>query len=107
MTRWPTRLVSIALIPAALAAQQSQPVFKAGVRLIEVDVQVTDEKGNTVHGLSRDDFTILEAEQPGAREAARERREAPAAAGRAAVVRKLTEVCRPAIAVEGSTAVQG
>jgi len=49
---------------AALAAQQTQPVFKAGVQLIEVDVQVTDQNGNAVRGLTRADFTILEDDVP-------------------------------------------
>jgi len=64
MPRWPSRIVLIALIPAALAAQQTQPVFKAGVQLIEVDVQVTDQNGNAVRGLTRADFTILEDDVP-------------------------------------------
>src|SRR5688572_550528 len=64
MPRWLPRVVSIALIPAALAAQESQPVFRAGVQLIEVDVQVTDQNGNAVRGLTRDDFTILEDDVP-------------------------------------------
>jgi VWFA-related protein len=63
MSSWPTR-VFLALIPAALAAQQTQPTFRAGVQLIEVDVQVTDEKGNVVRGLTKADFTILEDDAP-------------------------------------------
>ena len=34
------------------------------MQLIEVDVQVTDEKGNPVRGLTRGDFTILEDDVP-------------------------------------------
>jgi VWFA-related protein len=63
MPRWLLRIFAIALIPAAVAAQQ-QPVFKAGVQLIEVDVHVTDENGNTVRVLTRGDFTILEDDVP-------------------------------------------
>jgi VWFA-related protein len=63
MLRWPARVVSIALIPAALAAQ-TQPVFRSRVQLIEVDVQVTDQNGNAVRGLTRDDFAILEDDVP-------------------------------------------
>jgi len=64
MPTWPTRVVFLALIPAALAAQQTQPTFRSGVQLIEVDVQVTDEKSNVVRGLTRADFTILEDDIP-------------------------------------------
>jgi VWFA-related protein len=45
-----------------LCAQRppDQPTFRSGVQQIEVDVLVTDQKGNAVGGLTREDFTLLE-----------------------------------------------
>ena len=44
----------------ALLAQASQPTFKSGVNLVEVDVVVTDKAGQPVRGLTREDFEVLE-----------------------------------------------
>lgn len=54
------RALLILLLAAAAAAQQ-QPYFETfEVRLHNLDVVVTDAKGNAVHGLTRDDFIVLE-----------------------------------------------
>ena len=50
---------------AQLRAQQDgpapeQPVFRAGVNFVRVDVIVTDRQGNPVTNLTRDDFEVLE-----------------------------------------------
>jgi VWFA-related protein len=64
----PGRLVSVAallfLFAAPAFSQQQQAAPAAGetieVSIINVDVFVTDRKGNRVYGLSRDDFEIRE-----------------------------------------------
>ena len=60
------RLALAFLVPAVLAAQvpQDRPTFRSGVEYVEVDVLVTDKKGNAVRDLTKDDFTILEDDQP-------------------------------------------
>jgi len=50
---------SLALL-VALLAQASQPTFKSGVNLVEVDVVVTNKAGQPVRGLTREDFEVLE-----------------------------------------------
>src|SRR5262245_11747193 len=40
------------------------PVFRSGVRLIDVDVYVTDQQGRPIKGLTRDDFELLEDGKP-------------------------------------------
>jgi len=42
---------------------QSRPVFRTGVELVRVDVVVTDQNGHAVHGLRREDFTVLDRKQ--------------------------------------------
>jgi VWFA-related protein len=59
----------LALAPPALmgqapASQPQLPTFRAEGRAIEVDVYVTDPQGRFVRGLARDDFEILEDDQP-------------------------------------------
>ncbi len=48
---------------AATAAQQ-QPMFRSGTRLVDLYVTVTDREGRLVPNLTRDDFTILDDEEP-------------------------------------------
>ena len=43
------------------AATSPQAAFKSGINLIEVHAVVTDERGEFVRGLTRDDFEIFEA----------------------------------------------
>lgn len=47
-----------------LGLPQEAPLFKAGVRLIEVDAFVTDRDGNFVRGLTQEDFEIIEDGKP-------------------------------------------
>lgn len=49
-------LLSLLLVGGAFA---QQPVFRAGTRLVTVDVAVTNNKGS-VRGLTKDDFTLLD-----------------------------------------------
>ncbi len=49
---------ALLVMPSALAAQQ--PVFKAGIDLVNVAVTVTDKKGALIEDLTADDFEILE-----------------------------------------------
>src|SRR5215470_4540267 len=67
------RILAIALLAAtSLLAQQPQqpssglPSLSAviDVKVINVDVVVTDKKGNTIHGLTKDDFELYENGQP-------------------------------------------
>jgi VWFA-related protein len=46
------------------APQEPTPTFRAGVRAIQVDAVVTDERGNPVRGLTADDFEIVEKGKP-------------------------------------------
>jgi VWFA-related protein len=46
--------------PPAPQAQPQQPIFRAGVNLVRVDVIVTDEKGAPITDLAQDDFEVLE-----------------------------------------------
>ena len=43
-----------------LAQAASQPAFKSGVNLVEVDVVVTDKAGQPVRGLRQEDFEVTE-----------------------------------------------
>lgn len=43
-----------------LAASQEPTVIRTTTRVVELNVVVTDQKGEVVSGLTRDDFTILE-----------------------------------------------
>jgi VWFA-related protein len=59
-------LAAVSMFPTAGSAQtkpQGEPprlVENVDVRVINVDVVVTDRKGNVINGLKRDDFVILE-----------------------------------------------
>jgi len=62
-------VVAIILCAATLAAQQTQPQPSTDVpkltetidiRVINVDVVVTDKKGNPIRGLTKDDFQLFE-----------------------------------------------
>jgi VWFA-related protein len=50
--------------PPATAATDTTPVFKAKAQLVQLDVAVTDAKGNPVAGLQQSDFTVLEDGKP-------------------------------------------
>jgi len=55
------------LLSAQGAAQQSDPQsfkFRTGVELINVNATVTDQTGRFVSGLAKDDFRVLDDEQP-------------------------------------------
>jgi len=55
----------LALLPATtLSAQNATPVFKVTTRIVILDVVVKDKKGNIVTNLAKDDFTVLEDDQP-------------------------------------------
>lgn len=45
-------------------SQTSQPAFRAGVQLVEVDVRVFDKDGRFVADLTRDDFELVESGAP-------------------------------------------
>src|SRR5215203_2322118 len=48
------------LVLADARAQAPQSTFQAEVNLIEVDTVVTDDKGNTIAGLTADDFELFD-----------------------------------------------
>lgn len=50
------------LFASSLAAQQ--PTFSAGVKVVSVLAIVRDKKGSLVHGLTKDDFTLLDDGRP-------------------------------------------
>jgi VWFA-related protein len=64
-------VVVLWLITAALvstqdppAPQASQPTFRTGVNVVRVDVIVTDDRGNPVTDLSKEEFEIVEDGRP-------------------------------------------
>ena len=64
MTRIGASAVLAALASAALVAQQDPiATFSSSVQLVEVYATVTDDKGELVTGLTRDDFEIYESNQ--------------------------------------------
>jgi VWFA-related protein len=63
----PAAGVALLLVAAAgLTAQQTPPsvTFQVEVNYVDVDAIVTDEKGNFVTGLTRDDFEVFEDGKP-------------------------------------------
>ena len=68
MTRTPPGLallaVTLVVASGAIAAQQPQPTFRAGVTLVSTDVITRDDKGRFVDDLTRENFTVLEDGQP-------------------------------------------
>jgi VWFA-related protein len=52
------------LVLRASPGQDQTPTFRAAVRLIDVDVVVTDRQGNPVRGLTQEDFEIVEDDRP-------------------------------------------
>jgi VWFA-related protein len=74
MKRLPCRLglalLLTMLVRPGVAAQETpadneeRPSFPGEVELVTVDVVVTDEDGNPVTGLTADDFTVLEEDEP-------------------------------------------
>lgn len=65
-----TTLVALLCLSAAGGAQTSRPAqapsatFKADVNLVEVHAVVTDQRGEFVAGLTKDDFEIFESGKP-------------------------------------------
>lgn len=59
-------IVALLLIPAFPSGQGApdRPTFKSGVQFIEVDVLATDEDGDAVRDLTKEDFTLLEDDRP-------------------------------------------
>jgi hypothetical protein len=49
---------------AVTAQQQQQPVFRAGVDLVQIDAVVTDRNNRPVSNLTAADFTIHENARP-------------------------------------------
>jgi len=56
--------LGLVLLTAALASSLVSAQFSSGVNLVEVYAAVTDQAGNPVAGLTREDFTVLEDGQP-------------------------------------------
>ncbi|HUU32931.1 MAG TPA: VWA domain-containing protein, partial [Vicinamibacterales bacterium] len=46
--------------PPAPADQDEQPIFRAGINFVRVDVIATDKQGNPITDLAQDDFEIVE-----------------------------------------------
>ncbi|HEY0284416.1 MAG TPA: VWA domain-containing protein [Vicinamibacterales bacterium] len=61
-------LTAIAVIAPLLAAPQQQPApsatFQVQVDFVDIDAVVTDERGNFVAGLTKDDFELLDDGKP-------------------------------------------
>ena len=52
------------MIDAQQTTRPAQPTFRAGVDLVQVDVVVLDADGNPVHGLTKDDFVLIDGNLP-------------------------------------------
>jgi VWFA-related protein len=90
--------VLVALSASALPQQDPGPPpvgETVEVTLINVDVHVTDKNGNRVHGLTRDDFTIVENGVPQPISNFSEYRESPGADTPGAVIKRNTRVEAP------------
>ncbi len=57
-------LVLLLLSLVAVATAQQQPLFRSGTQLVDLFVTVTDREGRLVPNLTREDFTILDDEEP-------------------------------------------
>jgi len=59
-------IVGLVLISAIASAQTTQPApqIRVATRLIQVNVIVSDKRGNPVAGLTRDDFVLLDQGEP-------------------------------------------
>src|SRR4051794_4617559 len=51
-------LTAVVALGAGLLAQENQPVFRAGIDLIPVDVQIVSKDGNPVLGLDAAQFDV-------------------------------------------------
>ena len=51
---------AVAVQPAATSAQEDQPAFRVTVNMVQLNVAVTDNKGNYVTSLRPEDFVITE-----------------------------------------------
>ncbi len=64
-TAWVAGTTLVAQAPAGNQAPSAQtPVFRSSVRLIDVDVYVTDQQGRPIKGLTQDSFELLEDGKP-------------------------------------------
>jgi VWFA-related protein len=61
--RWAVTF-ALCIIPAVFFAQQAQPTFRADVTLVSTDVIARDQKGAFVADLTKENFTLLEDDQP-------------------------------------------
>jgi VWFA-related protein len=57
-------LLAAVLSGATLFAAQDPQIFRSRIDLVQVEVVVTDAQGRTVHGLTKDDFTLLDRRKP-------------------------------------------
>jgi VWFA-related protein len=58
-------ILTTALLPASAQTPASTPpTINVYTRVVEIDVNVTDAKGNSVHGLTQSDFTVTQDGQP-------------------------------------------
>ena len=53
-------VVVLAFRPRVSSAQETQPEFRVTVNMVQLNVAVTDKKGNYVTGLRPENFEILE-----------------------------------------------
>jgi VWFA-related protein len=57
-------LLTTGALSASIFAQQDRPVFRARTDLVRIDVVAVDADGHAVHGLTRDDFEVLDRGRP-------------------------------------------
>src|SRR6187402_382204 len=54
----------LALCGATTSGQQGRPSFRTGIDIVQIDVTVLGPDGKPIHGLVREDFTLLEDDEP-------------------------------------------
>src|SRR5580765_6250288 len=58
------RGIVVAVCAAVTVHGQQPPVFRARTDLVRLDVVVVDADGHAVHGLTKDDFEVLDRARP-------------------------------------------
>ena len=59
-----TGALALGASPASQRPQQTPPTFRSKADLVRLHVVVRDDQGRPVHGLTKDDFAVLDLKQP-------------------------------------------
>jgi len=56
--------IGAVFVTLGVSASGQQPIFRAGTEVVQLDVSVLDKQGRPVHGLTQEDFVVLEDGTP-------------------------------------------